>query len=80
MGMSKSWSLPQNELPQLLMSIKNVDLYFFSKLAYNQSNCECSFLVQVRIQLGQGSAMVVGKNIIANEGFGRLYKVNFFVQ
>jgi hypothetical protein len=31
---------------------------------------------QVRIQLGQGSAMHVAKNVIANEGFGGLYKVN----
>ena len=71
MGMSKSWSLLQNELPQLLSSIKNVDLYIF-KLAYNQSNCEFWFLVQVRIQLGQSSAMVVAKFVIVNEGLGGL--------
>ncbi|XP_024373536.1 mitochondrial dicarboxylate/tricarboxylate transporter DTC [Physcomitrium patens] len=31
-------------------------------------------MIKVRIQLGQGSALVVAKNVIANEGFGGLYK------
>jgi solute carrier family 25 oxoglutarate transporter 11 len=31
-------------------------------------------MIKVRIQLGQGGAMVVAKNVIANEGFGGLYK------
>jgi solute carrier family 25 oxoglutarate transporter 11 len=31
-------------------------------------------MIKVRIQLGQGSALHVAKNVIANEGFGGLYK------
>jgi hypothetical protein len=35
-------------------------------------------LAQVRIQLGQGSAMDVTRQVIKNEGVGGLYKVKFF--
>lgn len=34
--------------------------------------------VQVRIQLGQGSAAHVASQVIKNEGIGGLYKVWFF--
>ena len=37
---------------------------------------EC-FGVQVRIQLGQGSAGVVTRNMLKNEGIGAFYKVCF---
>lgn len=33
---------------------------------------------QVRIQLGQGSAAEVTKNMLKNEGVGAFYKVFFF--
>ncbi len=32
-------------------------------------------LLQVRIQLGRGSAMDVAREVIKNEGIGGLYKV-----
>lgn len=35
-------------------------------------------LVQVRIQLGQGSAGQVAKNMLKEEGFGAFYKVRFW--
>jgi hypothetical protein len=34
-------------------------------------------LLQVRIQLGRGSAMDVAREVIKNEGIGGLYKVGY---
>lgn len=43
-------------------------------MCFNGSEFSVSRL-QVRIQLGQGSAVDVTKNMLKNEGFGAFYKV-----
>ena len=47
---------------------------------FRVSMCKCVLAngycnVQVRIQLGQGSAVTVAKGMIKNEGVGSFYKV-----